>query len=82
LIHFELSIEAFSVLRIHSETVLPLALAADVIFLISSALKRTGKIRPFASPFGSFGLPGFLRFFGCSKVSQLLKDCDANGCFW
>ena len=67
-------------LRIHSETVLPLALAAAVIFLISSALNRTGTIRPFASPLGNFGLPGFLRFFGCSKVSQLLKDCDSNGC--
>ena len=44
-------------LLIHSETVLLLAFAASVIRFRPSALNRTGTIRPFASPFGSIGLP-------------------------
>jgi hypothetical protein len=43
-------VAAFKVLRIHSETVIPLALAVEAIRLISSVLNRTGTIRPLASP--------------------------------
>ena len=66
-------------LRIHSETVIFFALADAVIRFKSSPLNRTGTIRPLASPFGSFGRPGFLGFFGGSKVLELLNDCRFYG---
>jgi len=58
--------------RIHSESFRLLAAAFAVIRFISSALKRTGTMRPFASPFGSFGRPIFFAFglFG-GRVSVL-----------
>jgi hypothetical protein len=46
--------------------------------LISDAVKRTGMILPFASPFGSLGRP-ILAFF-CAKASKLLYECFSNCC--
>src|SRR5439155_3499958 len=69
-------------LRIHSETVCLLALAAASITLVSSGVKRTGTILPLASPLGSFGRPGFLGFFGCAKTSKLLYDCRPYRLLW
>jgi hypothetical protein len=45
--------------RIHSDTVFWLARAAASIRFRSGALKRTGTIRPLASPLGSLGRPTF-----------------------
>ena len=62
-------------LSIHSETFCLLALAAAVIRLTSSALKRTGMMRPLASPFGSWGRPIFFLVLFCwLKASKLLYD--------
>jgi hypothetical protein len=47
----------------------------------SSAVKRTGTIRPFASFFGSLGLPTFLTFFCCANVSLLRNYCSTD-CFF
>lgn len=52
-------VASLSVLLIHSEIFWSLALAAAAMRLTSSALKRTGTIRPLASPFGNFGRPIF-----------------------
>ena len=51
---------AFKVLRIHSETVFLLALAAASTRFRSCRLNLTGTMVPFASPFASLGRPGFL----------------------
>ncbi len=59
-------------LLIHSETVTFLARAACSIAFRSSPVKRTGTIRPFASPFAILGRPT-LAFFGCAN-SRLLND--------
>ena len=61
-------------LLIHSETVCLLARAAAAITFRSSAVKRTGTMRPLAVPLGSFGLPTFLAFFCWLKVLKLLYD--------
>ena len=61
-------------LRVHSDKLLSLALAAASIGFRSSPVKRTGTILPFASPFGSFGLPTFLAFFGCISLPEFLHD--------
>jgi len=66
------------VLLIHSETVWLLAFAAASIAFKSSGRKRTGTIRPFASPFGSLGRPTLLAFFGWGKGSELLHNCSAH----
>lgn len=66
-------------LRIHSEIVICLALALAAMRFKSSALNRTGTMRPFASPLGSFGRPGFLVFFCGSKVPEFLNDCRSHG---
>jgi hypothetical protein len=70
------------VLRIHSEIFWSLALAAAVIRSISSELKRTGRMRPLAVPFGSFGLPIFFGLVGFGTVSELLNDSSLYGCSW
>src|SRR5256885_16265070 len=62
---------AFNVLRIHCETVCLLALAAASIALVSSDVKRTGTIFPFAWPFGSLGRPILAFRF---KLPRLLQD--------
>lgn len=72
---------ASSVLRIHSETVLPSACAARATFRYPSGLKRTGTIVPLAVPLGSFGRPGFrgpglVRF---AMVFEPLDDCGFDG---
>src|ERR1022692_5224874 len=53
---------ASDVLRIHSETFCLLAFAALLNRSCSAFANRTGTILPFASPFGSLGLPTFLGF--------------------
>lgn len=53
----QLSIAAFNVLLIHSEMVLLLALAVAAIRSISSKVKRTCTILPFAVSVESFGRP-------------------------
>src|SRR5439155_23508095 len=63
-----------SPLHTNSETVCFLALAAISIVRKSSRVKRTGTIRPLASPFGSFGRPTFLGFFCRAKVPELLNN--------
>src|ERR1019366_996299 len=70
---------AFSVLRIHSEIFMSLALAAAVMRWTSSGLNRTGTIRPLASPLGSFGRPIFLGLVGFGTVPELLNDCCLYG---
>lgn len=69
---------ALTALLIHSETVLPSDLAADVTRFRSSGLNRMGTMLPLALPFGNCGLPGRLGFFGCPKASELLYDCGTN----
>lgn len=67
--------------RIHSETVFRLARAANSMRFRSSALKRTGTIRPLASPFGSFGRP----IFGlvCFAIfPEFLQDHGLDGGLW
>lgn len=59
-------------LRIHSDSVILPTLAAASMALRSFAVKRTGTIRPFASPFGNLGRPT-LAFFCCAN-SRLLND--------
>lgn len=66
-------IAAASVLRIHSETVLLLALAAASTRFRSAGLKRTGTMLPLATPLGSFGLPGCL-FAAFGTVFVPLND--------
>ena len=51
-----------------------LALAAAAIAFRSSAVKRTGTMRPLATPLGILGRPTFLAFFCCAKVPKLLSD--------
>jgi hypothetical protein len=80
------SIAALSVLRIHSEMVCFLTLAAFSIRWRSSGLKRTCMGLPLASPTGSFGRPGFL---GLGGISVFLhknglygssgRDCPGEG---
>ena len=70
---------AFSVLRIHSEIFMSLALASAVMRWTSSGLNRTGTIRPLASPLGSFGRPIFLGLVGFDTVPELLNDCRLYG---
>ena len=53
---------ASDVLRIHSETFCLFAFAALLNRSCSAFANRTGTILPFASPFGSLGLPTFLGF--------------------
>jgi hypothetical protein len=72
---------ALNVLRIHSETVWPLAFAAASTRLRSSGLNRTGTMEPLAVPLGSFGLPGFLVFFVTVTLLRLLYDGGSHGCF-
>ena len=69
---------ALSVLRIHSERLWRLRFAAAVMAFKFSALKRTGTIRPFACPFGRFGLPTLLGFFIWRKAPKLLYDCCSH----
>src|ERR1051326_4204473 len=57
------------------------AFALATIRLRSSALKRTGTMRPLASPFGSLGRPTFLGL-GWVKGSKLLCDGYSDCCFW
>jgi TPR repeat protein len=73
---------AFSVLRIHSETFWLLAVAAVVMRFTSSALKRTGTIRPLASPFGSLGRPIFLGLVCFPIFFELLHDCGLYSGLW
>jgi hypothetical protein len=68
---FHTVIAAFNVVRIHSETVCLLALAAFSTRWRSSGLKRTCTGVPFASPLGSFGRPTFLGL-GWVGISVLL----------
>jgi len=49
-----------------------LAFAAAATALRASAVKRTGTIRPLATPFGILGRPTFLGFFRLLKASKLL----------
>ncbi len=69
-------------LRIHPETVCLLDRAAPLIALRTSILKRTGTMRPLASPFGSFGRPGFLFLgklsFAPVKIHQNDKCGEVN----
>jgi hypothetical protein len=65
----------------HSDTVWLLALAAEMTFLISSALKRIGTIFPLASPLASFGRPTLLGF-GLLGISVLLNDERSYGGYW
>lgn len=60
-------------LLIHSDRPWLLAFAAASNAFRSSAVKRTGTIRPLACPFGSFGRPTFLVFFCWLKASKLLN---------
>ena len=69
-------------LRIHSETFMPFAVAAAAIRATSSALKRTGTIRPLASPLGIFGRPAFFGLIGFGTVFVLLNDCSLHGPSW
>jgi hypothetical protein len=55
-------IASCNVLRIHPESDCLLDFAAAEMAFKSSALKRTGTMRPLASPFGNLGLPTFLDF--------------------
>jgi hypothetical protein len=66
---FYLLIAAFSVLRIHSETVRLLALAVDSIARNSSGMTRTRRVPFLARPFGSGGRPAFLALLGRLTVS-------------
>jgi len=54
-----------------------LALALAAIAFRSSAAKRTGTIRPFASPFGSFGRPALRLLF--IHPSILINYCRFHG---
>ena len=75
------AIAAFKVLRIHSETFWSFALAAAVMRFTSSVLKRTGTIRPLASPFGSLGRPifGLVCF---AMFPELLHNCGLYCGLW
>src|SRR5438874_1673227 len=65
---------ALTACRTTSDTFCLVIRAASIINLISSSLKRTGTILPFASPLGSRGRPTLLGFFCCAKL-ELLYDC-------
>ena len=65
---------ASQVLRIHSERDLLADLALASIAFNASTVKRTGTMRPLASPFGNLGRPTFLFFFAWLKASKLLYD--------
>jgi hypothetical protein len=66
---------AVNVRRTHSDTVWLLALAEVSIRFTSSSRNRTSTVRAFASPFGSFGRPGFLGFgFWFGIGFELLND--------
>jgi hypothetical protein len=65
---------ALNVLRIHSDRVCLLALAAVLIKRRSPGLNRTGTILALALSFGNFGRPTFLAFFCCAKVPLLLIE--------
>ncbi len=69
-------------LRLHSDTLLPLAFASFSNAFISSGVTRTRRNFAFDSPFGSFGLPGFLVFFASVTLLRLLYDGRSNGCLW
>src|SRR5208283_4950299 len=71
---------ASTVLRIHSERDCFAFRAARSIALRVCAVKRTGTMRPFASPFGSLGRPTLLGFFCWLKASKLLHDCRSYCC--
>jgi hypothetical protein len=66
------------VLRIHSERLWLLALAAASIIFKALAVKRTGTILPLASLLGSLGRPTFLVLFCWLKVSKLLHNGGFN----
>lgn len=66
-------------LRIHSERLCFFVRAAVIIALRASPVKRTGTMRPFAAPFGSGGLPTFLRFG--FTASKLLCDGRSHGIY-
>jgi hypothetical protein len=69
---------AFTVLLIHSEMVWLFAFAEAITRLIVFASKRTGTIRPLASPFGNSGRPIFFLVLLCwLKAFKLLHDCSA-----
>ena len=63
----------------HSETVWLFALAAASMAFVSSGVKRTCTVLPFAWPFGSLGRPTFLGFF-CK--SEILCDCCPDCGHW
>lgn len=75
------AVAAFSVLLIHSETVILLAFAADSTALMASGENRTGTMRPFAFPFGSFGRPIF-GLVALAMFAELLNDCSLYGGLW
>ena len=75
--HSYVSIAAFNVLRIHSETVCFLTFAAPVTFLKSSAVKRTCTAFPLAAPLGSLGRPTFFGL-GWLGIAELLNDGRAD----
>jgi hypothetical protein len=72
------AVAAFNVLLIHSETFCFLALAAAVMRCTSSALNRTGTMRPLASPLGSLGRP-ILGLVALGTVFELLNDYSLDG---
>jgi hypothetical protein len=45
-------------------------------------VKRTGTILPFASPFGSFGLPTFLALLWLKVRPKFLDNCRSYCGFW
>jgi hypothetical protein len=66
------------VLLTHSDTVVWFARAAASIRLMSWGLNLIGTIRPFASPFGSFGRPIFA-LICFAMFPELLNDCCLYG---
>lgn len=70
---------AIRLLRIHSETVLPLAFAASSTVRYSAGVRRTRRYLALALPLGSGGRPGLLTFFFWLKASELLHDGGSDG---
>src|ERR1019366_10525148 len=71
---------ASDVLRIHSETFCLLALAALLKRSCSAFANLTGTILPFASPFGSLGLPTFLGFCWFATFALLSNRRPSRYC--
>jgi hypothetical protein len=59
-----------------------LAFAAAVMAFKASAVKRTGTIRPFASPFGSLGRPTLALFGNAKLLYDCGSDCGSRGIHW